>query len=110
MFGYIESPYTVENQADLVVRGGTQRFELRQSLQHWPGQPAPLPYIAVTGANAAGDPTLDTLFIYASRAALEADWARLTGPETVRDADLQYRERIEWHATGYGRDGGIAMY
>jgi hypothetical protein len=105
MFGYIESGYTVEKQADLAVSGGVQHFEIRQPIGH--GRQA---YIALIGTTGDGNVNLDTLLLYSSRKTLEEDWGRLVSDASVTLKELGHVERIEWHATGYGVDGSIVMY
>jgi hypothetical protein len=106
MLGYIESPYTVEKEADRVTKdGGCQRFEVRQS-KSVSGYPMPQPYIAVDGRDAAGNLVLDILFRYDVRVVLDADWTRLIADESATARDLNYVEMICGHHVGYDEAEG----
>jgi hypothetical protein len=108
MFGYMETPYTVEKQVDIQTPSGvTRRLELRRSNNR--GRPGVVPYIALEGTDASGKRVLDHIYRYESHELLERDWTLLT-EDAVAEADLGCVEVIVDHITGYRKDGGVAMY
>lgn len=105
MFGYMEGAFTVEKTFEMVVEGMRQRMQIRQSNARR--------YIALEGRDAEGKCVMDILLLYRSgdAAQLEADWERVTSDAHVHIKDLTgWSQEVVWHATGYFRDGGVAMY
>jgi hypothetical protein len=101
----MEGAFSVEKTFEMQVEGMRQRMQIRQSSARR--------YIAIEGHDAQGKCVMDILLLYArdSEASLAADWERITTDAHVHIKDLTgWSQEVVWHATGYFREGGVAMY
>jgi hypothetical protein len=113
MFGYQESKYTVIKEHQLNLKNDIIQFIEHRFVKQNHGsffKQNEKNYIAIFNKNSQNQTTFDVLVFFDNNTILEEEFAKIITTPDLKIKELNYKECIYYHGTGYTSDGTIIMY